>query len=142
MTSKSLPETQKFKTSYCNILEPPIVAGNIHVVYRDGFLKLFRSPWNRFRQPMQPGGPVRQPYSYSVPSPHRLFQNYSTAQLSSSNKTQNGNNGNKYWKLNNYVRNTEIYNMQLHMQKCQRICVHCAAYRNTESRHKYDISVL
>ncbi len=25
---------------------------------------------NRFRQPMNPGGPVRQTYSYSVPSPH------------------------------------------------------------------------
>jgi hypothetical protein len=25
------------------------------------------------RQPMYPGGPVRQPYSYSVPGPHRLF---------------------------------------------------------------------
>ncbi len=29
--------------------------------------------------PMQPGGPVRQPYSYSVPSPHRLFKNSSSA---------------------------------------------------------------
>ncbi len=27
---------------------------------------------------MQPEGPVRQPYSYSVPSPRRLFKNYST----------------------------------------------------------------
>ncbi len=24
------------------------------------------------RQPMYPGGPVRQPYSYSVPSPHTV----------------------------------------------------------------------
>ncbi len=29
-------------------------------------------PRSRFRQPMQTGGPVRQPYSYSVPKPHRL----------------------------------------------------------------------
>ncbi len=35
-------------------------------------------PRNRFRLPMQPGGPVRQPYSYSVASPHRLFKNSST----------------------------------------------------------------
>jgi hypothetical protein len=27
---------------------------------------------------MLPGGPVRQPFSYSVPSPHRLFKNSST----------------------------------------------------------------
>ncbi len=30
-------------------------------------------PRNEFRQPMWPGGPVRLPYSSSVPSPHRLF---------------------------------------------------------------------
>ncbi len=30
-------------------------------------------PRNRFRQAVWPGGPVRQPYSHSVPSPHRLF---------------------------------------------------------------------
>jgi hypothetical protein len=30
---------------------------------------------------MLPGGPVRQPYSYSVSSPHRLFKNSSTAVL-------------------------------------------------------------
>jgi hypothetical protein len=35
-------------------------------------------PRNRFRQPMQPGGPVRQHYSYSVSSPQRLFKNSST----------------------------------------------------------------
>ncbi len=29
-------------------------------------------PRNQLRQPMQPGGPVRQHYSYSVPSSHRL----------------------------------------------------------------------
>ncbi len=32
-------------------------------------------PRNQFRQP---GGPVRQYYSYSVPSPFRLFKNSST----------------------------------------------------------------
>ncbi len=38
-------------------------------------------PRNQFRQPlwMWPGGPVRQPYSYLVPSPHRLFKYSSTA---------------------------------------------------------------
>jgi hypothetical protein len=30
-------------------------------------------PRNQFRQTMYPGGPVRQPYAYSVPGPHRLF---------------------------------------------------------------------
>jgi hypothetical protein len=38
-------------------------------------------PRNEFRQPMWPGGPVRfvrKPYSYSVPSPHRLFKNSSS----------------------------------------------------------------
>jgi hypothetical protein len=29
-------------------------------------------PGNRFRQPLK-GGPVRQPYSFSVPTPYRLF---------------------------------------------------------------------
>jgi hypothetical protein len=32
---------------------------------------------NQFRQPEKPGGPVQQPYSYSVPSPHRMFKNSS-----------------------------------------------------------------
>jgi hypothetical protein len=27
-------------------------------------------PRNQFRQSVKPGGPVRQPHSYSVPSPH------------------------------------------------------------------------
>jgi hypothetical protein len=27
-------------------------------------------PRNQFRQAVYPGGPVRQPYSYSVPGPH------------------------------------------------------------------------
>jgi hypothetical protein len=35
-------------------------------------------PSNEFRQPMSPGGPVRKPYSSSVPSPHRLFKNSSS----------------------------------------------------------------
>ncbi len=34
----------------------------------------------QFRQAVQPGGPVQQPYSYSVPSPHRLFQISSKAE--------------------------------------------------------------
>jgi hypothetical protein len=37
-------------------------------------------PRNEFRQPMWPGGPVRKPYSSSVPSPHRLFKNSSSVQ--------------------------------------------------------------
>jgi hypothetical protein len=36
-------------------------------------------PRNEFRQPMYPGRPVRYPYSYSVPSPRRLFKNSSSA---------------------------------------------------------------
>ncbi len=35
-------------------------------------------PRNEFRQPMQSGGPVRKPYSSSMPSPHRLFKNSSS----------------------------------------------------------------
>ncbi len=35
-------------------------------------------PRHQFRQPMYPGGPVQQPYSYSVPSPHRFFKNSSS----------------------------------------------------------------
>jgi hypothetical protein len=36
-------------------------------------------PRNQFRLAVSGGGgPVRQPYSYSVPSPHRLFKNSST----------------------------------------------------------------
>jgi hypothetical protein len=44
-----------------------------------GIFKLLRSQGidaarNRFRQPIQPGGPERNPYSYSVPNPHGFFQ--------------------------------------------------------------------
>ncbi len=35
-------------------------------------------PRNEFRQPMQPGGTVRKPYSSSVPCPHGLFKNSSS----------------------------------------------------------------
>ncbi len=35
-------------------------------------------PRKQFRQPLQPGGPVRQPYSYQVPSLHRMFKNSNT----------------------------------------------------------------
>ena len=40
----------------------------------------FKDPKNRFQgiNSMWPGGPVRQSYSYSVPSPHKLFKNSST----------------------------------------------------------------
>ncbi len=47
--------------------------------------KLLRSPGFDSKEPILPGcavqpcGPVRQPYSYSVPSSHRLFKNSSTA---------------------------------------------------------------
>jgi hypothetical protein len=33
----------------------------------------FYGPRNRFRQHVAYSGPVRQPYSYSVPNPNRLF---------------------------------------------------------------------
>ncbi len=33
---------------------------------------------NQFRQPVKPGGPVRQPCSHKVPSPRRLFKNSSS----------------------------------------------------------------
>ncbi len=39
----------------------------------------FKEPKNQFRQPIYPGGPARQPYSYlGSYSPHRLFKNSST----------------------------------------------------------------
>ncbi len=47
-------------------------------------LKILRSPRIDSKDPILPGcvawrgGPVWQPYSYSVPSPHRLFKNSST----------------------------------------------------------------
>jgi hypothetical protein len=37
-------------------------------------------PRNQFCQPKKPGGPVRQPYSYSVSSPHSLFKNSGTGE--------------------------------------------------------------
>jgi hypothetical protein len=37
---------------------------------------------NQFHQAVQPGGPVRQPYSYSVRSPRRLFKHSSTGRMS------------------------------------------------------------
>jgi hypothetical protein len=42
-------------------------------------------PRNEFRQPMKPGGPVQKPYSYSVPSPHRLFK-YSSSDIEEDKK--------------------------------------------------------
>ncbi len=36
------------------------------------------TPINQFHQPVSPGGPIRQPYSYSVPSPHRLLKKFRT----------------------------------------------------------------
>ncbi len=48
-------------------------------LYRARIFKL--DPKNQFSQAVQPGGPVRQPYSYSVPSLHRLFKNSSTVLL-------------------------------------------------------------
>jgi hypothetical protein len=47
------------------------------VMYRDGILKLFRSPGIDSKESIPlayvAGSPVREPYSYLVPSPHRLF---------------------------------------------------------------------
>ncbi len=45
------------------------------VFSRDGIFKLLRSPENdsKARQSMYPGGPVRQPYAYSVPRTHILL---------------------------------------------------------------------
>ncbi len=52
-------------------------------VARARIFKLLRSPRTDSKEPIPPGcvawrGPVRQPYSYSVPSPHRLFENSSS----------------------------------------------------------------
>jgi hypothetical protein len=51
----------------------PLWGGNIKLLRIQGI------DFNESIPPaMYPGGPVRQPYSYSVPSPHRLFLNSST----------------------------------------------------------------
>jgi hypothetical protein len=42
-------------------------------------------PRNKFRQSRKPGGPVRQPCSYSLPSPNRIFKNSSTATFGTGN---------------------------------------------------------
>ncbi len=44
------------------------------------YIKTFTEPKNQFCQPVYPGEPVQQPYSYSVPSPHTLLKNSSTVQ--------------------------------------------------------------
>ncbi len=50
--------------------------------FRARFFKLLRIPRIDYKEPIPPGHvawrPVRQPYSYSLPSPHRLFYNSST----------------------------------------------------------------
>jgi hypothetical protein len=46
-------------------------------VHRGGIFKLLRSPRIDSKESTSPAlvpvGPLRQPYSYSAPSPHRLF---------------------------------------------------------------------
>jgi hypothetical protein len=51
------------------------------LVFRARIFELLRSPRIDYKEPIQvtqPGGPVRQSYSYSVPSPHKFFKNSST----------------------------------------------------------------
>ncbi len=66
------------KQVYCMVTltnhPPPPYAS----VSRAWNFKLFRSPRIDSKEQIPPGGPVRQPYYYSVPSPHRLFKNSST----------------------------------------------------------------
>ncbi len=47
-------------------------------VLRVRIFKLLRSPRIDYKETIPPVGPVRQPYSFSVPGPHRLFKNSST----------------------------------------------------------------
>ncbi len=51
-----------------------------HLIGWIRIFKLLRSPRidtnEKFRQPLQPCGLVRQPYSYSVPKPHRFFKQF------------------------------------------------------------------
>jgi hypothetical protein len=42
----------------------------IHKITRARIFKLLRSPRINIKDSVPPGGPVRQPYAYSVPSPH------------------------------------------------------------------------
>ncbi len=53
-----------------------------HLLTEPVFLNVYEAqeliPRNEFRQPMQPGGLVRKPYSSSVPSPLWLFKNSSS----------------------------------------------------------------
>jgi hypothetical protein len=48
---------------------------------RTGFLNIQGEqesiPRNQIHQHLQPGGPVREHYSYSIPSPHRLLNSSS-----------------------------------------------------------------
>ncbi len=70
-----------WKTFLANILKNIIwhlFAGESHQVVKITVPYPALIPRNEFRQPMWPGGPVRKPYSSSVPSPHRLFKNSSS----------------------------------------------------------------
>jgi hypothetical protein len=61
---------------YCTfwIYCPPSPPQNTHSPSFSTFVSwLLTTPRNWFRQSICPSGPVRQPYSYSVPSPYRLF---------------------------------------------------------------------
>jgi hypothetical protein len=58
----------------------------IGVLSRARIFKLLRSPRTDSKEPIPPDcvaccGPVRQPYSYSVPSTHRFFKNSSIVRL-------------------------------------------------------------
>ncbi len=80
-----------------------------------GIFKLLKSPKipkNRFLQPMSPGRPVRQPYSYSVPSPHRLFLNSSTE---------------KFWSIPQNLALRRMINCLVH-----RFCCLYSVYRTPE----------
>jgi hypothetical protein len=51
------------------------------------FIRSPRIDSNFQRNQFQPGGPLQKPYSYSVPSSHRLFKNSSTVFLCENNLT-------------------------------------------------------
>ncbi len=60
--------------------------------HRDGIFELLRSPGIDSKESYSASlcslaGPVREPYSYSVPSPHRLFCNSSTEESRSGFKS-------------------------------------------------------
>jgi hypothetical protein len=95
--SCATPHTELWHTPYWAAPHPILSFGTPHIElrhtpywaaphpilsYATPHTELCHTPYWAMPHPMYvcmyPGGPVRQPYSYLVPSPHRLFTNFST----------------------------------------------------------------